>query len=102
MKRPTRTATQLRHQYLLRLADEAAPERIHKGTEHQSREVSVDYDQMISPMICSKPVASKLVYDKPDLKKLRRLRRLFKSRSSGQSVPPGRPLRQGRRQARKS
>jgi hypothetical protein len=99
MKRPAKTATQLRHEYLLRLADEAAPERIHKGTEHKSREVSVDYDEMISPMLGSKPVASKLVYDKPDLKKLRRL---FKSRSSGQSVPPGRPLRQGRRQARKS
>jgi hypothetical protein len=106
MKWPTKSVLQLRREYMLRLADELTPDRIHRRTEHVSRSIRLEllYGSMISPMLGNHPVTSKLVYDKPDPKKLRRL---LKSRSSAEPAVksaeapavgrPGQPLRPGRK-----
>ena len=69
MKRAKPTATQLRAEYFARITKEPTPELV-RMTGHACEVVNPIYTMQL---FANKPVESHLVYDKPDLKKLRRL-----------------------------
>ena len=69
MNRPKPTATQLRAEYSARISKELTPELL-RMTGHACEVMNPIYTMRLAG---NKSVEPQLVYDKPDLKKLRRL-----------------------------